>query len=1800
MKSILPGSGIFARRHSFVRNFQDIDAEKKPKSKSHFLLFIMMLLGLGLTQKMHSQTVLTPGDVAIITYDADNPDRFTFVTLVDLLPTTVINFTDNGFASPTTGTTTEGFLTFTVPAGGYTKGQTFTWSNGMSIAGTPWSSNNPTNFAFNASGDQLFAFQGPTGSWGSQSGITPIAGLSQTTTFITTGSTSASTSYQPASLSSSFIVQISVENGYFANGATAQTSVTVSNSKANLQALFFNGANWFKSGSGPLALPTYSITVTSNTPTITGSAATSPTSVSTTYGTASSNATFNVSGTNMTAGILVTPPSTNFEVSTAAGGPFINTITIGSSGTIASTPVFIRLKATALFGSYSGNIVLSSTGATSINVPIASSPVAKKALTVSGATASNKIYDGNATATITGTTAVGTVNGDVITISGGGSFANKIVGTAKPVTPALTFSGTNSGSYTLTQPSGLTANITVKGLTLSSPAVDNKVYDGNTSATLNGTLSGVIGGDDVSVISSANFASPFPGTGISVVSSSSISGADSGNYTFTQPSDLTANITEKPLTIIGAVAQNKVFDGNTDAIITGTLTGAISGDDVDFDGTGTFASSAVGTGIAVTSTATLIGADATNYTLVQPTGLSANISAGALTPQEITFNPIADVVYGDVNFNLTATSDSGLTVSYTSSDANVATVSGNTVTITGVGTTTITASQPGDLTYDSAAPVQQTLTITPKELTVASALVANKEYDGNDSAVISGTLSGVVGSDDVSFTGTGIFASTAAGNGVSVTSASTLGGADVANYTLAQPTGLTADITPKAITVASAVANNKSYDGNTNATISDAILNGIVGADDVTVSGGGTFVSAAVANGISVTAALALSGSEASNYTITQPTGLSANITPLALSITGLSGVNKVYDRTTTATLSGIAALSGAIGSDDVSVSGTPVANFNNQNVGTAKPVIMSGFILTGADAGNYTLNQPSVTADITPASVTINSAAAQNKPFDGTTVATITGTLSGVISPDAVTLIGTGTFASSAVGSNIAVTSTSTLGGADGGNYTINPQPTGLTANILAAPVVLANWTYEPLQGAAATPTPNTGSGSSSLVGMSGPGTATGMSGTGCGAQVSGQNAWAIATAAPGATNESSGARFNTSTVGYQNITFSWDQRSSNTAANTMRLQYTLDGSTWNNFTMTAGNTAFCLGSLNNGRFENNTTGDQFRRVTVDLSSITGANNNSNFGVRVVAAHYQATGQFRTTAVPGNVATAGTWRFDNVKFTGTELPLNPPTASVISGNTTICLGETANISVAITDGTSPYSVVYTDGNSNFTVSNYISGTNITVSPATTATYTLVSVTDVNALVGTGNSGSAIITVNTPTTFYADTDNDGFGNLAITTSNCGSAPAGFVTNSDDCDDTKNTVHPGAVEIGYNLIDDDCDGSIDEGFPPKVTVIQSAMCNTTLAAIDSPLTANLVAGAQGYRWRITTMNGLSAGQVQFLDTAIRTMKLTSLTAYAFNTQYKVEVAVYFSGFLQPYTTSACTVTTPAITTQLATCGQTLTSTSDVVYANLTPYATGYKFRITDPLNPLMTQEIVRPIREFRMNLVTNFTVQYGKAYSVDVAVKNTDGSYLPYGNICSVTTPVFPTTSLQDAQCDNYMVPNNASQIYAVSYPAAIGYAFNLTGPGLPAQGLEVVKAVRTFSINDFTGLAAGATYNVKVRLIFNTNDAPGPYGKTCSIVTPGLARIAITETKDFNAVAYPNPFAEVFNLDVTSSIDSSINIKVYDMTGRLLENRNIDTAEMKSFNTGENYPSGVYNVIVTQGENVKTLRVIKR
>ena len=182
-------------------------------------------------------------------------------------------------------------------------------------------------------------------------------------------------------------------------------------------------------------------------------------------------------------------------------------------------------------------------------------------------------------------------------------------------------------------------------------------------------------------------------------------------------------------------------------------------------------------------------------------------------------------------------------------------------------------------------------------------------------------------------------------------------------------------------------------------------------------------------------------------------------ITQKSLTITGLTAENKIYDGTTSATLSGTPTLNTIVSGDDVSVSGTPTVTFATKTVGTSKSVTVSGYSLSGTKAGNYTVSQPAgLTSNITAKALTVTGASAQNKVYDNTTAATITGaTLVGAVSGDSVALTGAtaGTFASATAGTSIAVSTSFGISGTDAANYLLT-QPAGLSADITKANPVI------------------------------------------------------------------------------------------------------------------------------------------------------------------------------------------------------------------------------------------------------------------------------------------------------------------------------------------------------------------------------------------------------------------------------------------------------------------------------------------------------------------------------------------------------------------------------------------------------------------------------------------------------------------------------------------------------------------------------------------------------------------------
>jgi hypothetical protein len=771
-------------------------------------------------------------------------------------------------------------------------------------------------------------------------------------------------------------------------------------------------------------------------------------------------------------------PSSQWQVSTNGGGTWVDLP--GQTATILTLT-----KPTVAMSANQYRVVFTNTCTPSTATSSAALlTVSPKNLTIAGAAAQSRVYDGTTAATVSfaGASLVGVESGDVVTINSASysaSFNNKIVGNTKPVTASgVTLSGAAAGNYTVSQPSGLTANITAKNLTISGAVAQSKTYDGTATAAVDFTaasLNGAVSGDAVTINSagySASFASKNTGSWAVTVTGVTLAGADALNYTVSQPSGLSAQVLAKNLTITGAVAQDKTYDGTTAATVdfsAATLNGVVGSEVVAINAGGysaSFADKNVGTWAVTVTGVTLAGADAGNYTVSQPAGLTAQILAKHLTisgavAQDKTYDgtTAATVDFsgaslsGVVGSEVVTIDTSGYSASF--ADKNVGTWA---VTVTGV---TLAGADAGN--YTVSQPSGLSAQVLAKNLTITGAVAQDKTYDGMTAATVdfsAATLNGVVGSEVVAINAGGYSASFADKNvgtwAVTVTGV-TLAGADAGNYTVSQPAGLTAQILAKNLTISGAVAQDKTYDGTTAATVdfSGATLNGVVGSEVVTINAAGysaSFANKNVGTWTVTVTGVTLAGADAGNYTVSQPAGLTAQILAKNLTISGAVAQDKTYDGTTAATVdfSG-ATLNGVVGSEVVTINAAGYsASFADKTVGSNKPVTVIGVALSGADASNYTASQPSgLTASITHRTLTV-SAAGVDKVYDGTTAATVT-LSDNRVSGDVFTASHvTATFGNKHVGTGKAVSvSGISIAGADAGNYALANTTTSTSANI-------------------------------------------------------------------------------------------------------------------------------------------------------------------------------------------------------------------------------------------------------------------------------------------------------------------------------------------------------------------------------------------------------------------------------------------------------------------------------------------------------------------------------------------------------------------------------------------------------------------------------------------------------------------------------------------------------------------------------------------------------------------------------
>ena len=525
-----------------------------------------------------------------------------------------------------------------------------------------------------------------------------------------------------------------------------------------------------------------------------------------------------------------------------------------------------------------------------------------------------------------------------------------------------------------------------------------------------------------------------------------ISGGAANNYTFDTTDTGTLSITKREL-IVSASANSKVYDGSTAATGSIGLTGVINSDEVVAGGSFAFANKYVGTGKTLNVTGiTLSGAKAGNYSL----SLTTTSATADITPKNLNVTVSANSKAYDGTATATGSislvgviSPDVVTARGTFAFDSATAGTGKTVNVTGItlvgvdavnyslGSTT--ASTTADITkLAQAAVTYNDITKTYGDSsfihTASGGSVGSFAYNSSDTSVA--TINSSTGEVTIVGAGTTTLTATKAG--------------DANNEAASDTCTLTVN---KAALTATIGNYSKTY-GDTNPAFTVAVTGFVKGETAATAAGYTSPTASCTADTTTGVGdyQITISGGAANNYTFdTTDTG-TLSITKREL-IVSASANSKVYDGSTAAT--GSIGLTGVINSDEV-VAGGSFA-FANKYVGTGKTLNVTGITLSGAKAGNYSLSltTTSATADITAKNLGVT-ATAVSKVYDGNTTATGSINLTGIISPDVVSVSGIFAFESATAGTNKTVNVTGiTLGGADAGNYSIGSTTASTTADI-------------------------------------------------------------------------------------------------------------------------------------------------------------------------------------------------------------------------------------------------------------------------------------------------------------------------------------------------------------------------------------------------------------------------------------------------------------------------------------------------------------------------------------------------------------------------------------------------------------------------------------------------------------------------------------------------------------------------------------------------------------------------------
>ena len=573
-------------------------------------------------------------------------------------------------------------------------------------------------------------------------------------------------------------------------------------------------------------------------------------------------------------------------------------------------------------------------------------------------------------------------------------------------------------------------------------------------------------------------------------------GTDAGEYTVwyrvigdenhndAAPASVAVRIGQKPLTITGLTA-SKPYDGTTNADITSvTFDGVNLNRGTDYTVTANFDDASVGNRKNVTATVTLTEQTAKNYALEQSsfptTGSITKAAAPDFTKEtaltivnghEKTYTVTLPALptletpkaYGALTYEI---GEIKLNDGYYTSGAKVENgeltlpIQKNDVETTGsVGTVTVVIKSINykDITLTVKVSAVNQIKPVPDGTITATPITYGNELSAS---TITGTMqdpvTGVAVNGTFTWDTPAVKLNAGSHNAKwTFTPDKSYGG----KYTTNTGTA-TVTVNPKAVTVSGITANDKVYDGTTNAGLdySAVTLGGVLENDTLTVTATGTMESADVGEKKVTISNLTLGGDSAANYVLAESgnqTETTATITAKEVTAT-ITPNGGTYGSVTAAA----AELSGAVDGENVPVTLTYTGNGYND---TAVPVNAGSYTVTASIANsNYTLTG-NTTADfvITPKAVTVSGITANDKVYDGTTNAVLdysNAQFDGILENDKLTVAAKGMFEKAEAGKQNVAISDLKLGGDSAANYVLaeSGNQTETTATITAKEVTV------------------------------------------------------------------------------------------------------------------------------------------------------------------------------------------------------------------------------------------------------------------------------------------------------------------------------------------------------------------------------------------------------------------------------------------------------------------------------------------------------------------------------------------------------------------------------------------------------------------------------------------------------------------------------------------------------------------------------------------------------------------------